>query len=158
MIYGAKRDIWRFFVVGGGRGGSRAWCRCSSRAHTHIRARSHTSNGQLAALQGSPPIIVCVCVCVRSHILLDLALERARYERHQRAREHERTRTSCSCSVSLVNSLHSRIICDCSSSDSVLCGRNNDAVELEYRAAAKLDITIGKGPSEQALSCTCCAL
>jgi len=31
-------------------------------------------------------------------------------------------------------------------------------VELEYRAAAKLDIAIGKGPSEQALSCTCCAL
>jgi len=35
---------------------------------------------------------------------------------------------------------------------------NNNVVELEYRAAAKLDIMIGKGPSEQALSCTCCAL
>ena len=62
-------------------------------AHTHIRARSHTSNGQLAAPQGSPRIIVCVCVCV-SHIMLDLALERARHERHQRAREHQRARTS----------------------------------------------------------------
>jgi len=37
MIYGPQRDIWRFFVVGGGRGGSRAWCRCSSRTHTHTR-------------------------------------------------------------------------------------------------------------------------
>jgi len=69
----------------------------------------------------------------------------------------ERARTSCSCCVSLVNSLSSRIIWDGSSSDSVLLGKN-DVVELEYRAAAKLDITIGKGPSEQALSCTCCAL
>jgi len=75
-------------------------------AHTHIRARSHTSNGQLAAPQGSPRIIVCVCVCV-SRISCSILHWRERdmndTNEHESTREH--VRLSSSCSVSLVNSL-----------------------------------------------------